>query len=380
MNKKHFVLFAVVTVIVVIAAIFAVNKQQSAVTNKQAGQYLFSGLETKVNDVTQVVIQSAEETTTVSLTDDGWQVVEKGNYPANISKVKEMILKIAAMTTVEAKTKKAENYATLNVEDPSVEDANSVLVTLRDASGNDLASVIVGRQITGSFTTVGQDQMYVRKNQDDQVWLVKGALIVDDTPDDWLVEDLMDISVDRIQEISIQHPEDPDVIIRKSEPGDGDFELQNVPDGKVAKSQADLKRMAQVLESLRLEDVTRTDEMTFSGEKTITTKIQTFDGLVVTAVGEKKNTDYWVKLSAQFDPSARYTAPPEAAESQESSAAPADPHAGMNPPKPLLKDADAVRQEAEQLQKMLEGWVFAVSRTDGKALSESLEDLIKNKT
>lgn len=387
MNKKHISIFLAVTVVVVIAAVIAVKQQQSAVVNKQAGEVLFPGLEAKVNDVAKIEIVKGEDHVTLQRTDGSWQIVEKDNYPADFSKVKEVVMKVAAFTTIEAKTKIPENYGKLNVEDPTQEDAKSVLVSIKDNADNELAGVIVGRMETGSFATVGQDKTYVRKNKDDQAWLVKGGLVVNDDPSDWVTEEIMNIASSRVKKVEITHEDGKKVIIEKEKPGAGDFVIANLPKNKETRTQTALTQVARALETLRMVDVQKAEGFQFPEDKTITTELQTFDGLVISAKSVKQGGNYLTHFTARFDPSLRPAeATKEATDTEGASkenkepkeaAAPPEPHA----PKPApIKDAASVQQEVTQLNEQLSPWVFTLNKSKAKNLVEDMDDLVKDKS
>jgi hypothetical protein len=392
MNKKQISIFLAVTVVVVIAAVVAVNQQQSAVVNKQAGDYLFPGLEAKVNDVAKVEIIKGEDHVTIQRTDNNWQITEKDNYPADFAKVKEAVMKIAAFTTIEAKTKIPDNYGKLNVEDPSKEDTKAVQVSLKDGSDNELASVIVGRMDTGSFATVGQGTTYVRKPNDDQVWLVKGGLVVKEDPSDWVTEEILNIDSSRVKKVEITHKDGAKVIIEKEKPGEGDFIIANLPKDKETKSQSGLTQVARAMQTLRMTDVEKAEGFEFPEDKTITTELQTFDGLVITAKTVKQASNYRTNFTASFDPSLRpaeetktEAAAEEAGKEGEQKegeatpkpAEPPNPHAATQPP---IKDAASVQQEVTQLNQKLSPWVFTLNKSKAKNLVEEMDDLVKDKS
>jgi hypothetical protein len=315
-------------------------------------------------------------------TDGSWQIVEKDNYPADFSKVKEVVMKVAAFTTIEAKTKIPENYGKLNVEDPTQEDAKSVLVSIKDNADNELAGVIVGRMETGSFATVGQDKTYVRKNKDDQAWLVKGGLVVNDDPSDWVTEEIMNIASSRVKKVEITHEDGKKVIIEKEKPGAGDFVIANLPKNKETRTQTALTQVARAMETLRMVDVVKAEGFEFPEDKTITTELQTFDGLVITAKSVKQGGNYQTKFTASFDPSLRPAedtreASKEGEEPKEAATPPPDPHA----PKPApIKEAASVQQEVTQLNDQLSPWVFTLNKSKAKNLVEDMDDLVKDKS
>lgn len=388
MNKKHIGIFLAVTVLVAIAAVVAVNKQESAVVASHAGDHLFPGLEAKVNDVTKIEVLKGDGRITIARGDNDWQIVEKNNYPADLSKIKETVMKIAAFTTIEAKTKMPENFAKLNVEDPAKEDANSIQVSLKDSADKELASVIVGRMETGSFATVGQDKTYVRKANDDQVWLVKGGLVVSDEAVDWVTEEIVNINSSRVKQVAITHTDGKQVIIQKDKPGEGDYVIVNLPKGKDVRTQTALSQVARSMETLRMLDVQKAEGFEFPEDKTMTTELQTFDGLVISAKTVKQAGDYYSNFSARFDPALRPAEEPATSEeankegeAPEQPASPhADPHAAPHAPKPApIKDAALVQEEVAHLNQKLSPWVFTLNRNKAKNLVEEMDDLVKDK-
>ena len=76
-----------------------------------------------------------------------WSVVEKGNYPADEAKVRRLLLGLADLTLVEAKTTRPELFPRLDVDDPSNGKATQVVV--QDRQGQVVGQLIVGKARPG---------------------------------------------------------------------------------------------------------------------------------------------------------------------------------------------------------------------------------------
>lgn len=386
MNKNQMTFVVVALALVVFAAI-ALRQESATVTNQQAGTKIFPGLMNKVNDIAQILVQKGEQTTTIKRDNTQWQVTDKDGYPANISKVKQTILGIADFEVVEAKTKKADNYKQLEVDDAAS------TVTLQDGQGQVLATLILGKVVDSGFSATAQAKMYVRKKDDDQVWLVKGELHADPLVTDWLAEDVMNIDPARIQQVSLQSADKKSYIIRKQKADDKHYSVSDLPKGKQLKSEATADEIAKSLQSLRLSDVQKSDKVEFVAGNTTHAEFQTFDGLIVTADIVSQEKDSYVKFNARFDASVRADAnsAEESAETKQANAEPdikaeagaedkaANPHAAMSAAKPApLLDPATVQQQAAELNERLSAWVFKLPQHKIDLMKKPLADLLKD--
>src|SRR5688500_14284539 len=131
------------------------------------------GLDAAVNEAKQVRIVGAGEKPIATLArgDDGWTGVEKG-YPADLSKVRELLLKLSDAKLVEPKTSVAESYAKLGVEDVKSADAKGVRLEIDGLKAP-------ARLIVGNYNGRSGDGTFVRREGEAQSWLASGNLAVD---------------------------------------------------------------------------------------------------------------------------------------------------------------------------------------------------------
>ena len=109
----------------VVAAVIALGAALYASVRKPVldaaiGVELYPDLEAKLlNDVTAVRIHGAGDQQVVGIEKSaaGWQVTERANYPADVGRVRELLLALAKATTLEKKTAIATNLPALGLED-----------------------------------------------------------------------------------------------------------------------------------------------------------------------------------------------------------------------------------------------------------------------
>ena len=349
MNNKSIAILVSITLVVIVAAIVAVNKRSESVSNDPSNQYLFSDLRQNINDVAQIDVVSGKDQVSIKLQNNDWQVSEKNNYAADLVKVKDTIFGIANMTKVEAKTKKAENYAKLGLEDPKQETATSKLVILSNVKGEKLTEVILGN------TRPGTDSQYIRPANDPQVWLAKPALNIDLLAINWLDKRLLHISKDRIKNLVITQNDGKKLVITKESADSGDHSVKDFPKGKTLKGRFEPRTIATVLENFSLEDVRSKDAIDFKAAPVVKAEYQTFNGLNINALLLEKEGLHYAKFSASSEPVTADSVTPDLVKS----------------------DPNAAKNESNSLNEKLSPWVYVIPKDKYDLMTKKMTDLIK---
>lgn len=380
MKGNKLKILAVSTVVVLALAMVAVNNESSKLSDSQKNVKMFPDLADKINSVTTLVVSQGPKKVTVKLSNGEWKVLESDNYPADVSKVKQVIIKMADFEVIEAKTTKQENYSKLGVEDPDGKDAKSKLVTLNDENSTELAALIVGKQRSSNIANSTTDSLYARKTHDKQSWLIKGELYADLKPRDWIQSDLFSIPMNRVAKVVIRHDEKNVVTIHREKPGDSDFTLSNIPKKKVIKSVSDFRAMAEAVQDIIIKEAksVNNDKAPKFEDDVIHTELTTFDGLVISVDSVKKGGKHFAKFSVKFDPSLRLQLPEGAAVVVNKEKGTDTAAAAPTPLPNLVKDAQATAGEAAELTLKFKDWVFVISDTKADNLRKTMDDLVKD--
>src|SRR5438045_9445995 len=104
-RKRNLLFLAVIAAIMVVFAIIALIRQsREAASHYTAGSFL-PGLASEVRDIARIRIDSkAGSGDVVFKPDRGWIVASHNDYPASFEKVRETLVGLAAMQTIEPKT------------------------------------------------------------------------------------------------------------------------------------------------------------------------------------------------------------------------------------------------------------------------------------
>lgn len=294
MKTRTFIGLAVVTLLVIGGAIWATQERAGVVQAPHERAYLYPGLLQRLNDVTEVRVEStAEGTVTVRKADDGWELIERHGYPVRFERVRETLIELGALETIEPMTRRPENYARLSVDD--LDDGTSEAVRVTVAAGGDtVADILVGS--TRSGDAVGG--VFVRRVGEEQAWLATGSYRPERRALLWLERNIVNIDSRRVREVVMRHPDGDGFTMVRDRPGDGGWRLETeLPEGKEPKPAGEMNAMAGVTDFLIFEDVRPVEELDFTDGAIVST-YDTFDGIRLTIEAVTDDGRVWARVRA----------------------------------------------------------------------------------
>jgi Domain of unknown function (DUF4340) len=264
-----------------------------------SGQLVLPGLEQNVNGVTTVSLKKGDATH-ATLRKEGaqWSVAER-DWPADVSKVRKLLLDLGALNIVEEKTRLPGNYPQLGVEDVSSAKATGTLVDV--VTPTHTWGLIIGK-------SSGAKSGYVRVAGTPQSLLAAPLLSVEANPKSWLETDLLDLPAARVREVEERPAQGAPFSASRDKKEQTNFTVSPVPKGRQLTGPGAADAMASALTALTLDDVRKAGSDTDAPSAHAV--FRTFDGLEVDLAGRKDGTHPLIAISA------RSTAAPTAAEAQ----------------------------------------------------------------
>ena len=124
MKTTTFAALAFATVAVAGGAYWATQEREAVIADPWQRQALYPGLIERLNDVTSLrVATQADGTLTMTPGEGGaWTLTEKHGYRLDFDKVRQTLVQLTALETIEPKTQKPENYGELYVQDVGAAD------------------------------------------------------------------------------------------------------------------------------------------------------------------------------------------------------------------------------------------------------------------
>ncbi len=299
MFKNKLIVFALVTVVVIIAASVFV-KLRAPQSGKERAAF-FPGLSSEIEAINHISIKGYAGSVNLSRINDTWVIDEFDGYPALPDKVKSTVLGAADLKINAAKTTLPRLYNRLGVEGPEVEDSTSLLLSLKDAERKNIVEMIVGklRLSSASQSTPG---LYIRKPDDEQSYLVDGVVDITSSKTDWIERSLFDIPAEAIRAVRVEHADGDTYTLFKNEKGQEKFSLENLPSGKKLASELIISRYGSILQDIQINGA-RSKEKLQKQENSINVLIHTFEGTVVELVAFEHDDIPYGSFEFRFDES-----------------------------------------------------------------------------
>jgi uncharacterized protein DUF4340 len=341
-RRRNLLFLAGIAAIMVVLAIVALVQQSREVSPHHTARSFLPGLASEVREVARIRIDSKSGSLDVVFKPDrGWIVATHDDYPASFEKVRETLVGLAAMQTIEPKTARPDWLHYLDLTPPPKGDG--IEITLQDGHGRTLASVITGKNedIGDPSGAVG---LFVRRANSNQTWLVRSVFTPKTSPIDWLDRQVIDVDTAKIQEADVTPVNGPSYELRRDKPGDPDLKLVNLPQGREIAYPGAADGIAGSISNFTFDDVKPARGFDFSDGHATRLVARTFDGLNVTVQAIKQGQDFWATVSAD--------------------AAPGKP--------------DAQRQ-ARAVDSRASGWAYKLPQYKGQQIMTTLDSLLKPK-
>ena len=289
MKLKTIGVLLVAVIVLAGLAVVILKPADKKKTESALGQTLFEAL--PVGDIEQIRITGSDGKISLRQTEKGWVVIERSGFPADFSRIAELVKKVQQLSIGRSFQATEEIQTRLSLHPPEqgggLDTGKGTRVRFETAGGKTLIDLIVGTTRQGTSGTGGQ---YVMPTGGDTVYLVDQTFkFLQAVPAEWLNKELLNIETDQVLRIDAFSADSttPLYTLSRSEPG-ADFELTPAPEsGELER--AEINRVAEALSPFRIEDV-ESREAPLTGSNRFEYKLS--DGRRYTlTIGEKKTVD-----------------------------------------------------------------------------------------
>ena len=289
MNRQRFIALIIAAVLAISGALY-LSMQRNLPRDSQ-GALLLPTLAGELNTVTTLSIRKGSATATVTLHEQQgrWTVAQRGDYAADLPKLRKLLLALSEVRIVEQKTSNPANFAVIGVDDPASPGAAGAEVSFAAPDGTH--GVIVGKPVgEGNFA---------RRSGENTTYNVEPGLSFEAEPRYWIEPKLMDLAAADIQSAAVKPAEAPAYTVHRAAAG-GNFELDGVPPGRKAADAASLAPSPTTYSGLTADDVGAPGDIDFSKPTVATVTLSS--GNVITLTGAVSGDKHWVQLQASKDP------------------------------------------------------------------------------
>lgn len=359
MNNRSFIILICIVLLMV-----GLLYLQPADFDQRPQQRIFPELAAALNDVNRITVTGAGNAAIATLTrgDDFWKLAERGDYRADVGRIRRNLIALSDARVVEVKTADPALHAQLGVEDLSASGATGKGLVIE--APDDTFELVIGT------TGVRGKMAYARRPGADQSFLIAADLDLGDATVDWLQRDLMDIEAGRIHSVTLTHADGDTLRIERPERNADELNVVGMPPDRELQYETILDSTAGVLSDLRFDEVSRDEvsrddvapeDAAAAPESVVVARFETFDGLVVTATLSETDDRKTVRFAAAASEelAARFAADEADAESVQQ------------------LSLDAVRDEARTLNQRVTGWTYELPSFKTDQLGRRLDDLLQ---
>jgi hypothetical protein len=314
MSRQRFILLLIAALVAISAAFYLSSKRNPPPVAQ--GAALLPALSGDIAAVTAVSVKKGSASpVTVHKSGDQWTVAERADYPADVAKLRKLLLALRDAKIVETKTANPASFGVIGVEDPAQPGASSSEVTVTAPSG--ALAVIVGKSIgEGNF---------VRRAGENQSYSVEPAISFETEPRYWIDTKLFNLPKAQIQSEQVKPSEGPAYTVHRAAapvaapaatpapasaaaagaapaaaaPADVPFVLDGVPAGRKALDAPALAPSASALSDLAAEDVAQVSDVDF--KQPAQAIVTLTDGTVITLTGVVIADKHWIQIASTKD-------------------------------------------------------------------------------
>ncbi|MEP6549181.1 MAG: DUF4340 domain-containing protein [Gammaproteobacteria bacterium] len=304
MSRRRFITLLIAAVLAISGALY-LSTQRNLPRDARGGA-LLPGLAGEIDTVTSLTVRRGSATPTVTLhSHDGrWTVAERADYPADVAKLRKLLLALSDAKLVEEKTSNPASFPIIGVEDPSLPKAGGAEISFLAKDGKH--AVIVGKPI-------GQGN-FVRRGGENTSYTIEPGITFEAEPRYWIEARLLDIPAAKVQSVAIKPATGSAYSVHRAPAAgaagsgasptpaaaaaDG-FSLEGTPPGRKAADTAALAPSPSAFSGLTVDDVAPVAGIDFS--KAIVATVTLTDGEVFTITGASSGDKHWIQVQAGKD-------------------------------------------------------------------------------
>jgi len=297
--------------------------------------------------IAKISVRASENSVTLKRNQNSFVVAQKAGYPAQASKINNLITNVLDIRTGELITNNPDNFSDLGVKEDNAHD----IIKFFDDSNQLITGVIMGQK---SNSPGG----YVRTVNSNEVYAVQTIPRINSSAMNYINKNLIQVQKDEIVQVDVTDPNGTYSLT--SEPNNSEIKLVEIPEDKQQKA-SEIKGVFTALSELSFTDVRKdTDELEF--EYKYICRLQ--NELKYTLDIAKKDDKYYLKTGVQFTGSKQIYKAVGTESEQE------------------LKKKEAkllAIENAERFNNKHIGWIYEIPGYKAQNLTKSLNDLLEDK-
>ena len=297
MTKKRFLNISVITAALVVLAIISINLNTSNYGFENRGKLFLDNFTKNVNEITTISINSFENN--INLVKQNNSYISESNYPLKKGLWENLITSLSLLRIEELKTNDPSRHSQLNLLLPEQnkskdeDEGYGTKITLKKEDGTIYSSILFG-MVDRSVGGISGGQ-FARFPNEDQTYLLKGAIRMPTTKSDWFESLLLSIKKDDVQKINLSNQNG--IIEIQSKDDKLSLTMPKSVNFKIDDTQ--LSDARDVINSFYFYDVKKSTQKYTKNLPTLSYEVK--DGLILTisSINSDDGGESWVIINAK---------------------------------------------------------------------------------
>jgi hypothetical protein len=153
MKKNHLLLLLAIAIVVGLAGIYLKISQSAGWGDSKTDRTIFQNL--AVNDITKIQIRSTPANVTLEKKGDQWGVAERNNYPADFTKIRDLIKVLWALKAGQEMQVGPSQLGRLKLIVPGQGAESGIELDLKGEKEKEIASLIIGKSVDRTSAVPG---------------------------------------------------------------------------------------------------------------------------------------------------------------------------------------------------------------------------------
>lgn len=255
MKSNTFIILLVVCALLGGIAYFMTQSQPSSKVQSRMGEKVIRNL--SLADIKKVTITGPENAVILKESADKWVVENRYNYPADFSKITEIVEKLAEMKIGRSFKASEDTLKRLSLYPPddgqigAEEKGDRIVLSGKD--NHPLAGVIIGK---ARESETGSGGHYVKPIDEETIYLIdKDFKFTETEPEKWLEKQVLDVKAADVEKVVCFDMKENKVVYTLERPEKGkDPELVDMPEDKKLKKYK-TNSLIGALSGFRIEDI-----------------------------------------------------------------------------------------------------------------------------
>ena len=192
MNKQK--LAYLLFVVFFLAAVAFFSRPKAGPGSSASSEEILAGINGE--QVAKLVLEKGEDSIELAANDKGWGIPSRANYPADVGKIRALLLKLLGASSVQQLPSSDAGIKKLGLTEEGIKEGFG-RVLLYDGQGKELGGLYIGKmRIKPSGQggpPIGGGGQYVRRTDDSAVYMLAAPINLNATMMNWLQTDLINV-------------------------------------------------------------------------------------------------------------------------------------------------------------------------------------------